>query len=108
MTHQPEGGFYIFLDFAHHQEKLEKRGITTSKKLADALLEETGIAILPGSVFGRIPEELTIRLSYVNFDGGVALEAFNEGVTVDENFLKKYCSDTIEGIQVLVEWTNKE
>jgi aspartate aminotransferase len=55
LTHQPEGGFYIFLDFAHHQEKLEKQGITTSKKLAEALLEETGIAILPGSVFGRVP-----------------------------------------------------
>ena len=104
LTHRPEGGFYIFLDFEHHRGKLEAKGITTSKQLAKTLLEETGIAVLPGEVFGRVETELTFRLSYVNFDGAKALKAYNEGATVDEGFLKDHCPDAVEGIQVLIKW----
>ena len=68
-TPKPEGGFYLFCNFKKHATKLKKRGITTSNDLVQKLLEETGVALLPGSVFGRPEEELTTRLAYVDFDG---------------------------------------
>lgn len=39
------------------------------------LLEDTGVAILPGGDFGCSPEELTARLAYVDFNGKAAIEA---------------------------------
>ena len=45
LTHKPEGG--------NHREKLQKRKIEKSVELANLLLEETGVAMLPGSAFAR-------------------------------------------------------
>ena len=37
------------------------------------MLEDTGVALLPGIAFGRPENELTCRLSYVDFDGKNAI-----------------------------------
>lgn len=54
LSHPPEGGFSIFLDFEKYREKLLQKGIKTSKEFAKILLEEIGVAVLPGEVFGRV------------------------------------------------------
>lgn len=72
--------------------------------MANLLLEEVGVAILPGVSFARKQSELTVRLSFINYDGEAALKAYNEGEEVNMVFLKKYCGDTVEGIEVLVKW----
>ena len=33
------------------------------------VLNDTGVAFLPGSAFGMDPAEMYVRLAYVNFDG---------------------------------------
>jgi aspartate aminotransferase len=71
----PQGGFYLFPDFSAHGERLAARGIATSRDLCQRLLEDTGVAVLPGSDFGRPPAELVARLAYVDFDGAAALDA---------------------------------
>ena len=71
----PQGGFYLFPSFHPHREALEARGLTNSVGLCERLLEDTGVAILPGSHFGRPREELTARLAYVDFDGAETLAA---------------------------------
>jgi aspartate aminotransferase len=69
-----EGGFYAFPSFDKHREALCKRfKIQTSAELCTRLLEETGIALLPGSAFGLPESELSVRLAYVNFNGDKAL-----------------------------------
>ncbi|MHB0777611.1 pyridoxal phosphate-dependent aminotransferase [Halomonas sp. WWR20] len=74
-THMPEGGFYVFADFETHRKNLAARGIATSVQLTSRLLEERGVALLPGSAFGCAPEQLTVRLAYVDFDGEAAMKA---------------------------------
>lgn len=69
-----EGGFYLFVNFECYREKLGLRGICDSDSLAEQLLLETGFATLPGTAFGRVADELLLRLSYVDFDGALALE----------------------------------
>lgn len=103
----PRGGFYLFPDFAPHREKLAARGIHTSRDLCERLLEETGVAILPGAEFGRPDEELTARLAYVNFDGAQALMGASQipaDHTLDADFLETHCPSTMEAVRALVAW----
>ena len=67
------GGFYLLCNFEGLRQRLEQKGITGSNALAEKLLQDTGIAALPGTVFGRRNSELTLRFSYVDFDGEFAL-----------------------------------
>ncbi len=68
-VHRAEGGFYLFPDFRYFREKLALRSIFTSEQLTAALMEETGVALLPGSAFGMPEQSLTVRLAFVDFDG---------------------------------------
>ena len=86
----PEGAFYLFPDFGAFKPALGKAGISTSTALCEKLLEETGVATLPGSAFGRDPVELTLRIAYVDFDGTAALIAATgtpTDETLGENFV---------------------
>jgi aspartate aminotransferase len=103
----PKGAFYLFPNFSFYREKLASKGILTSFELCETLLQETGIAILPGMDFGRQPEELTCRLAYVDFNGELVLKkAMNEYSNNDVNidFLKKYCGKMVEATTKLEEW----
>jgi aspartate aminotransferase len=104
---EPEGAFYLFPDFGPLARKLHDRGITTSSQLCERLLEETGVAILPGIAFGRPPGELTARLAYVNFDGARALAAAETiplERPIERVFLERYCAPTLEAVEHLCTW----
>lgn len=79
----PEGGFYIFPSFARHRKALSDRGLTTDALLCSRLLQDTGVAILPGSCFGRRPDELFVRLAFVDFKGEIALYLVESMVRLD-------------------------
>jgi aspartate aminotransferase len=103
----PKGAFYLFPNFSFYREKLASKGILTSFELCETLLQETGVAILPGMDFGRQPEELTCRMAYVDFNGEMVLEkAMNEykNEPVSEDFLKKYCIKMVEATIKLEDW----
>lgn len=73
-VHMSDGGFYLFPNFEPHRASLAKLGINTSPQLAEALLQQTGVALLPGTAFGMPPHSLTTRLAYVDFDGQAVLD----------------------------------
>lgn len=110
-VHPPEGAFYLFLDFSPLEKQLADRGIHDGPTLCRRLLEETGVAILPGEVFERPRNELTARLAYVDFDGVKAL-AMSESIPLhqplDESFLDAWCGPTVEGIETLAAWVEQE
>lgn len=54
----PKGAFYLYPSFHPYAEQLEKMGIRTSQQLSHWLVEECGIAALPGSAFGEEDEGL--------------------------------------------------
>lgn len=45
----PEGGFYLFPNFEHYRSQFQENGIHTSTELCDRMLNESGVALLPGS-----------------------------------------------------------
>ncbi|WIO74029.1 aminotransferase class I/II-fold pyridoxal phosphate-dependent enzyme [Porticoccaceae bacterium LTM1] len=107
----PDGAFYLFIEFDPFKEKLHKRGITTSAQLCEKLMEDTGVALLPGADFGCSPEQLTARLAYVDFDGARALVAA-EKVPADQlltdDFACQYGGNCVSGIERLIEWLTQE
>lgn len=103
----PKGGFYLFPNFNFYREKLASKGVLTSFELCEKVLQDTGVAFLPGMDFGRQPEELTCRMAYVDFNGEMVLaKAISEtdGKPVDTNFLKKYCPKMISALDCLEAW----
>lgn len=103
----PDGGFYFLPDYSAYKEKLNAKGIYTSSDLCKRVLEDTGVAFLPGSAFGRPEKELTTRIAYVDFDGARSLagaeqvEAHHE---LDIEFLKTYCPNVITAVDKICEW----
>lgn len=97
----------MFPDFSPLRQNLVKRGIKTSTEMCEKLLEETGVAILPGSAFGRPPEELTARLALVDFDGAKALamaEKYPDQEILPEDFLQNCCFKIVEATERLCRW----
>lgn len=83
----PTAAFYLFPDFTTHAARLAERDVTTSDELARRLLSDAGVALLPGTAFGRPPHELSLRISAVDFDGARALalaEAGEAAIGVDQ------------------------
>jgi aspartate/methionine/tyrosine aminotransferase len=62
----PEGAFYVFPNI----KRLKKR----SSEIADYLLKEVGVSLLPGTAFGKYGEGY-LRISYAN-----SMENLKEGV----------------------------
>lgn len=105
--HAPEGAFYMFPDFSPFADRLAKKNIKSSPDLCERLLQETGVAMLPGLVFERPSEELTARISYINFAGAKSMAA-SETIALHhdlpEEFIQSYCEETLGGIQTLIDW----
>jgi aspartate aminotransferase len=104
---EPDGAFYLFISFKNYSEKLKAKNIFTSLELTISLLENTGVALLPGSVFGRPEEEFTARLSYVDFDGArtlAAAETIRPEDPLPDGFTNTYCSHLMNGIRSMVGW----
>ena len=64
------------------------------------MLEEIGVAVLPGMDFGRPAEEFTFRLAFVDFDGEQALQLIDSNLE-QEDFINRCCQDIKIGIEQL-------
>ena len=104
--HRPEGGFYLFPDFSDHAPRLQARGIRDGDALCQRLLADTGVAILPGSDFGRPAGDWTARLAYVDFDGERALaeHARDPAAPLDEAWLRRVTPRVTTAIDRMCDW----
>jgi aspartate aminotransferase len=60
----PQGGFYLYPDFAAHRRQLLRRfAVRTSADLASLLLRRHGVGVLPGSAFGDPASALRLRVA---------------------------------------------
>jgi len=106
---KPEGAFYMFPSFKNFADKLKRKSILNSSQMCSQILEDTGVAILPGSAFGRPAEEYTARLAYVDFDGAKAIasvEVLAKDKELDMEFLEKNCEKVLIATERLCDWFN--
>ena len=75
-----------------------------ASKLCEAILNETGVAMLPGSDFGFKPKKMLTRLSYTDFDGTVFLDNISNDETVSNALIEKYAPNVVEGVKKLSIW----
>jgi aspartate aminotransferase len=97
LINPPQGAFYLMPEFINKKYK-------NSSKLCEAILQETGVAMLPGSDFGFKPKRMLTRLSYTDFDG----ENFFRNVTncnsISDDMVEKYAPNVAEGVKKLSNW----
>ena len=76
----------------------------TSSKLCEAVLNDTGVAMLPGSDFGFSPKKMLTRLSYTDFDGIEFFRNVTNCSMIDDEMIKKYAPNIVEGVNKLSNW----
>ena len=97
LINPPQGGFYLMPEFKNKKFK-------TSSQLCDAILSETGVAMLPGSDFGFSPKKMLTRLSYTDFDGIEFYKNVSNHESISEEMVKRYAPNVVEGTSKLSNW----
>ena len=103
----PVGGFYLFPDLSPLRDQLTAKGVTDSEQLCQRLVDDVGVAILPGSSFGRSADELNVRIAYVDFDGTAALTNIGNlpaDGPLDEAWLRAHCGVVMGAIERMCHW----
>ncbi|MCH7231142.1 pyridoxal phosphate-dependent aminotransferase [Glycomyces sp. L485] len=96
---RPQGGFYVWPDFAPLRELLEARwSVKTGADLARVLLDEFGVGVLPGSAFGDEMESLTVRVAVPGLYGSSDSERLAALVSDDPVGLP-WIADALEGLR---------
>ena len=93
----PQGAFYLMPEFKNKKYK-------TSSKLCEAILNDTGVAMLPGSDFGFKPKKMLTRLSYTDFDGVEFFRNVSNCSMIDDDMIKKFAPNVVEGVFRLSNW----
>ena len=97
LINPPQGAFYLMPEFKNNKYK-------NSSKLCEAILNETGVAMLPGSDFGFKPKKMLTRLSYTDFNGTEFFENVTNYNLIDDDVIKKYAPNVVEGVSKLSNW----
>ena len=97
LVNPPQGAFYLMPEFPNKRYK-------TSTKLCEAILEETGVAMLPASDFGFRSDKMLTRLCYIDFDGSEFFKAMLNEIVIDDKIIEKYAPNVVEGTKKLSNW----
>ena len=97
LINPPQGAFYLMPEFLNNKYK-------NSSELCKAILNETGVAMLPASDFGFKPSKMLTRLSYTDFDGENFLRNFPSNGNITDDEIRKYAPNVVEGTKSLSNW----
>ena len=97
LVNPPQGAFYLMPEFKNKKFK-------SSSQLCNAILNETGVAMLPGSDFGFSPKRMLTRLSYTDFDGIEFFKSVSNYKSISEEMVKRYAPNVVEGTTKLSNW----
>ena len=98
LINKPQGGFYIMPEFIN--AKFE-----SSSKMCNKILNETGVALLPGSDFGFNKERMLARLSFTDFNGEKFMKEYEKDNLLDNQLIKNLAPKVVEGVDKLKKWS---
>ena len=103
---KPEGGFYLYPNFGKWKSQIISKGIQSSEEFCQALLNETGVALLPGTAFGHPKDCFSARLSYVDFDGEKFLELMmkHPETKMDNDLIEEQCPRISLAVKKIASW----
>ena len=98
LINKPEGGFYLMPEFINNK-------FSTSSEMCKNIINETGVALLPGSVFGFSENKMLVRLSFTDFDGEKLLNNTSGCKEINQDILSKFAPNVLEGVSKLKNWS---
>ena len=98
LINKPQGGFYLMPEF------LNKK-FNSSSEMCDSILNDTGVALLPGSDFGFDPKQMLARLSFTDFDGQKFMNGIKDDETIDFDKISKLAPKVVDGVDKLKKWS---
>ena len=98
LINKPQGGFYLMPEF------LNKK-FNTSSDMCDSILNDTGVALLPGSDFGFNQGQMLVRLSFTDFDGQEFMNKIEDNQKIDNNEINQFAPKIVEGVDKLKKWS---
>jgi aspartate aminotransferase len=98
LINKPQGGFYLMPEF------LNKK-FNSSAEMCDDILNETGVALLPGSDFGFDQNRMLARLSFTDFDGKKFMEEAEDNTKINDALIYELAPKIVEGVDKLKKWS---
>ena len=98
LINKPQGGFYLMPEF------LNKK-FNSSSEMCDNILNDTGVALLPGSDFGFVQTQMLARLSFTDFDGQEFMNRIEDNQKIDNDHITNFAPRVVEGVDKLKRWS---
>ena len=98
LINEPQGGFYLMPEFLNNKYK-------NSSEMCNDILNNTGVALLPGSDFGFKSDKMLARLSFTDFDGQLFMNEIGDDQIIKYEEIKKYAPKIVEGVDKLKKWS---
>jgi aspartate aminotransferase len=98
LINKPQGGFYLMPEF------LNKK-FNSSSEMCDSILNDTGVALLPGNDFGFDQKKMLARLSFTDFDGQEFMSKIEDNQKIDNYHIVNFAPKIIEGVEKLKKWS---
>ena len=78
---------------------------SSSEEMCSNILEQTGVALLPGSDFGFSKERMIARLSFTDFNGKEMMKNIKKSKEIDLNLIYEFAPNIVEGTKKLKIWS---
>ena len=98
LINKPHGGFYLMPEF------LNKK-FNSSSEMCDSILNDTGVALLPGSDFGFEQTKMLARLSFTDFDGQEFMNKIEDNQKIDNDKISELAPKIVQGVDNLKKWS---
>ena len=98
LINKPQGGFYLMPEFLNKKFK-------SSSEMCNSILNDTGVALLPGSDFGFAQTQMLARLSFTDFDGQEFMSKIEDNKKIDNDHIAKFAPKVVEGVDKLKRWS---
>ena len=98
LINKPQGGFYLMPEFLN-------KVFNSSSEMCDSILNDTGVALLPGSDFGFAQTQMLARLSFTDFDGQEFMSKIEDNKKIDNDHIAKFAPKVVEGVDKLKRWS---
>ncbi|MDA8783661.1 aminotransferase class I/II-fold pyridoxal phosphate-dependent enzyme [Candidatus Pelagibacter bacterium] len=98
LINKPQGGFYLMPEFLNKKFK-------SSSGMCDSILNDTGVALLPGSDFGFDETKMLARLSFTDFDGQEFMNKIEDNQKIENDHIANLAPKIIEGVDKLKKWS---
>ena len=85
-------------------EFLNKK-FNSSSEMCDSILNDSGVALLPGSDFGFDKTKMLARLSFTDFDGQKFMNKIKVNQKIDNDHIANFAPRVVEGVNRLKKWS---